>query len=212
MNRMRVELTFVDEILGSRPNDEEIYSRFIASKSPDAKTMEQEVAEYGVVEVDEKGMTVFPRNENGDPCVEAYQVKGFFKAACGALRRVDGTKSSKVKAYKKIIDTNIFVYPYADVPRSRHIPITFDGDIGVCQRPIRAQTMQGERVALSSSESIPAGAKIAFDIEFFNESDRDVIVEWLDYGKYNGLGQWRNSGKGAFVWEEVPLVTPEATA
>lgn len=206
MNRMRVQLTFIDEILGSRPNDEEIYSRFIASKAPDAKTTEEEVAEFGAVEVDEKGMTVFPRDEAGVPCIEAYQVKGFFKAACGALRRVDGTKSSKVKAYKKIIDTNIFVYPDANDPCSRHIPIYFVGDISVCQRPLRAQTMQGERVALSSSESIAAGAKIAFDIEFFNESDRDVIIEWLDYGKYNGLGQWRNSGKGAFVWKELSLV------
>lgn len=26
-------------------------------------------------------------------------------------------------------------------------------------------------------------------------------MEWLDYGKLRGLGQWRNSGKGRFTYE-----------
>jgi hypothetical protein len=25
----------------------------------------------------------------------------------------------------------------------------------------------------------------------------------LDYGKWKGLGQWRNSGKGSFEWAEL---------
>ena len=29
------------------------------------------------------------------------------------------------------------------------------------------------------------------------------VREWLDYGMYRGLGQWRNSGKGRMVWEEL---------
>ena len=40
-----------------------------------------------------------------------------------------------------------------------------------------------------------------FDICLLDPRDRDLVMEWLDYGKYNGLGQWRNSGKGAFVWD-----------
>lgn len=58
MEKMTVKITFIDDVLGSQPNDAEIYSRFIASKAPDAKTIEQEVEEFGAVEVDEKGMTV----------------------------------------------------------------------------------------------------------------------------------------------------------
>lgn len=27
--------------------------------------------------------------------------------------------------------------------------------------------------------------------------------EWLDYGKWSGIGQWRNSGKGRFLWAEL---------
>ena len=203
MERMKVKLMFIDEILGSQPNDKEIYSNFIAGKAPDAKTIEQEIEEFGTVEVDAKGTTVFARDKDGNPCLKSYQIKGFFKSACGALRRVPGTRSNKCKAYKKVIDDTIFVFPDADDPASRLIPIEFDGTIEVCQRPLRAQTMQGERVALASSESIGARASIVFDVEFYNDTDKELICEWLDHGKMNGLSQWRNSGKGAFVWEEL---------
>ena len=30
-----------------------------------------------------------------------------------------------------------------------------------------------------------------------------AVREWLDYGQLRGLGQWRNSGKGRFTWEEL---------
>ena len=52
------------------------------------------------------------------------------------------------------IDGLIFIAP-------RQIPIKFDGEMGICQRPLRAQTAQGERVALASSESIPASSMAA---------------------------------------------------
>ena len=63
--------------------------------------------------------------------------------------------------------------------------------------------MQGERVALASSECIGAGSSIEFDIVTSWKDYGEVIEEWLDYGVYNGLGQWRNAGKGAFVWDYV---------
>lgn len=203
METIRVKLTFIDDVLGSQPADENIRSTYIASKAPDAKTFEEEVAQLGAIEVDEKGMTVFARDLDGSPCMIAYQIKGFFKAACGALRRIEGTRSSKLKAYKKIIDETVFVFPDADDPSSRMIPIDIIGEMGVCQRPLRAATAQGERVALSSSESISAGSSIEFDIVIYDPKLKDTVFEWLDHGRFNGLSQWRNSGKGAFTWEVV---------
>jgi hypothetical protein len=29
------------------------------------------------------------------------------------------------------------------------------------------------------------------------------VRECLDYGTKRGLGQWRNSGKGRYTWEEI---------
>lgn len=81
--------------------------------------------------------------------------------------------------------------------------IILAGDIGDCQRPLRAQTMQGERVTLANSETIPAGSTLEFTVVCFDDKDMKLVCEWLDYGVWRGLGQWRNSGKGKFTWEKL---------
>lgn len=196
MKTLKVKLTFTEPILGTSPANEEVYRDFIGTKAPDASTVDDEVAALGVDAVVEKAMTVFPRMEDGTPFLYDYQIKGFFKDTCGGLRKVKGTKSEKIKAFKKEIDKLIF-------PEPRQIPIRFDGEITECQRPLRAQTMQGERVSLAISEQIPAGATIEFSVVCLCDDHEAAVREWLDYGKYSGIGQWRNSGKGRFSWKEI---------
>lgn len=208
MKTIKAKLTFIEDILGTSPNDEEIYRQFIATKAPDASTIEDEVASVGVDEVVEKGMTVFPRNKEGKPFIYDYQIKGFFKDTCSMLSRVAGkdeitgkkkksvNESGKITAHKKVIDGLIFVFP-------REIEIHFDGEMGSCQRPLRAQTAQGERIALANSEAIPAGATIEIEIRCLSDDHEAAVREWLDYGVLRGIGQWRNSGKGRFTWEEI---------
>lgn len=101
MKTMKVKLTFIEPILGTCPTDEEVYKNFIATKAPDASTLEEEVSAIGVDAVVEKGLTIFPRTEDGKPFLYDYQIKGFFKDTCGGLKRVKGTVSSGIKAYKK---------------------------------------------------------------------------------------------------------------
>lgn len=193
---MKIKVTFLDEVLGTASADPEIHNDFIASKAPDAPSREEEIEAIGVDGVIEKSKTVFPRNAKGEPILWDYQIKGFFKDACGMLRKVKGSASEGIKAYKKEIDGLIFVSP-------RQIDIMFDGKIGSCQRPLRAQTAQGERVALANSETIPAGATIEITIQCLSGTHEKAVREWLDYGKLRGIGQWRNSGKGRFDWEEI---------
>lgn len=202
-NVMRVRLTFIDEILGTAAGDPDIHGTFIAKNAPDAPTKQEEIEAIGEDEFRAKGKTVFPRNENGEPVFWNYQIKGFFKSACAAQRKLTGTKSSKCTAYKKKIDLGIF--PFADVTKKadRMIVIHTDNEIGDCQRPLRAQTMQGDRVAIADSEAIAPGAWCEFDIYMLDPADKPLIEEWLDYGELNGMGQWRNAGKGAYVWDEL---------
>lgn len=195
MKELKVRITTTEEMLGTASANPEIHREFIASNAPDAESLEEEVASVGVDEVFEKGMTVFPRKD-GKAIAWDYQWKGFFKDACGSLRKVSGSECSKIKAYKKEIDGLIFVEP-------RAIPIQFEGEIGICQRPLRGQTAQGERIALASSESIPAGAVMEFAVKMLCDSHEKMVREMLDYGALRGFGQWRNSGKGRFVWEEI---------
>ena len=195
MYDLKVKLTFIESVLGLTPGDPEIYRSYIASKAPDAATTEDEVASLGIDKVVENGMTVFPR-EQGEPFFYDYQVKGFFKDTCDMLRRAPSYASASLKNYKKVIDGLVFVFP-------RKIPVHYEGDISLCERPLRASTPQGERVALAISEEIPAGATMEFTITCMDEKDLKLVREWLDYGYYRGLGQWRNSGKGRFLWAEV---------
>lgn len=192
---MKVKITLLEPMLGMTASDPKITETYIASKAPDAKKMEEEIEAIGVEGVVEQGKTVFPRDEQGRPFLWDYQIKGFFKDTCGALRRAKGSKSEKIKAFKKEIDGLLF-------PEPRRIPINVAGEIGDCQRPLRASTPQGDRVALANSEEIPAGSTLEFTIVMLADY-REVITEWLDYGRYRGLGQWRNSGKGRFTWEEM---------
>lgn len=193
---IKVKLTLTEEALGMMPTDKEIHETYIASKSPDAKTIEEEVAAIGVEGVTEKTMTVFPKLDDGTPFFWDYQIRGFFKDAIGMLRRVKTNKCAKVTNYKKVVDGLIFV-------NERKIPIHCSGPLGDCQRPLRADTMQGPRVALAHSESVPEGSTCEFTINLLDDSLEDAVRECLNYGKLRGLGQWRNSGKGRFEWEEV---------
>lgn len=79
--------------------------------------------------------------------------------------------------------------------------IKVNGEIGICERPLRAQTPMGERVALSISESIPAGSTLEFEVLCMTDSMKELVMECLDYGALRGLGQWRNSGKGRYLYD-----------
>ena len=204
MRKWQVKLTFTEPLLGTASADPEIYRRFIKSKAPapdpaDGEPAEDEAEALPEAEY-ERTVTVFPRDADGRPFLYDYQVKGFFKDAAGMLRRAKGTASHGLKAYKKIIDGLVFVTP-------RRLPLALPdgGAITILERPLRAATAQGERIALAASESAPAGTTLDVTISWFDSGEKGVdlpelLEEWLDYGALRGLGQWRNSGMGRFSY------------
>ena len=195
---LKVRLTFFEPILGTSASNSDIYMDYIASKAPTADLSEEETDTIidSVQEDVVKGMTIFPRTADGRPFLYDYQIKGFCKDTAGGLRKVKGTKSADIRAYKKEIDKLIF-------PKPRQIEIMGDYEVRTCQRPLRAQTMQGERISLAISEEIPAGAWVEFEIVMLDPGSEAWVREMLDYGEFSGIGQWRNSGKGRFTWEEI---------
>lgn len=207
LKKLKVTVTYIEDLLGTASANPEIHSEYIASKAPDAPSRAEEVAALGVDTVEEKAMTVFPKLTNEDkerlgydagdtvPFMWDYQWKGFFKDSCGMLRRADGFKSPKLTAYKKVIDGLIFV-----TPRKVILELPSNGSIGEIQRPLRASTPQGERVALAHSETVPAGTKQHFEITVLKNNLVDYVLEWLDYGQLHGTGQWRNAGFGRYTY------------
>lgn len=196
MKEMKVRLIFTNEVLGTASSRPDIHSEYIASKAPDAPSKTEEVEALGVEEVIENDMTIFPKLEDGTPFFWDYQIRGHFKECCGMLRKMKDTKSAKIKAYKKEIDGLILVTP-------RKIPIHLNGSIGNCQRSLRAETAQGPRIALANSETVPEGSWIEFTVQCLHDEDIDLVREWLDYGIFHGIGQWRNSGKGEYIYDVI---------
>jgi len=197
MDKYQIKLTFTEAVLGTVPKDKGVYASYVAARAAlDDEVLAEEL--NTVEQIEEKGWTGF-HTLNGQPIIYDYVLKGFFKDACGSLRRVKGTRSDKLTAYKKIIDGLVFITP-------RQIPLTLSGPLGILERPLRASTAQGERVALARSDSAPAGTTLEFTITVLGGVDEATLREWLDYGALRGLGQWRNGGYGSFAYEMEPVV------
>ena len=209
MKTMTIEITFKKPLLGSLPSDETVFQDFIAVKAPIPTDVDFSQGELMAIKVSDdleaepsRGFTIFPKTADGQPFLYDYQIKGFFKSACSALRRIPASEDEsnkatlKIKAHKKIIDTLIFI-------EEREIPLKFDGDIALKSRSLRAQTAQGERISIATSEMLPVGTTATFTIQCLDGSLMYAVKEWLDYGRFNGIGCWRNSGMGQFTWREV---------
>ena len=127
--------------------------------------------------------------------------KGFFKEAIGVQCdlldeeiKIGKTKLSKY-SHKKIVDNFVFVTPRKIVLSN---PVGAD-----CVRPLRAETMKGERVSLATSETVPAGTTFEFEITVLGGDEKfdRLIKRCLDYGALKGFGQWRSSGKGRYTYQ-----------
>lgn len=197
---VKYRVTLTEPMLGSKPSNEGVFTDYIATRKADGVDPAEVAAAKAAEDRVKESMTVFHRMEDGKtPIIWDYMCKGMFKDACGSLRRAPGTLSSGLKAYKTVIDSVVFVKP-------RKIPLQIPegGEVGILERPLRAETMQGPRVALAKSETVPAGTTFEFEVVMLDPGMRPYVEEWLNYGALRGWGQWRNGGYGTGTWEEIP--------
>lgn len=194
MTDMHVKLTFTTDLLGTVPANKKIFTDYIADENLDETKLAQELDTIKE-DLGQKGLTTF-HMVGDDPILYAYVIKGFFKDACGMLRRVKGTLSSGIKAYKKEIDGLVFV-----TPRQIRLNLPAGAGLGFNERPLRAQTAQGDRIALARSHTCPSGTTLSFKVTVLGGNiDENTLSEWFNYGELRGLGQWRNAGWGSFTW------------
>ena len=217
MNQLQVKFTLIEPMLGTTAGNSDIVRDFIASKVKDCKdpNIDKEARAKEEVEAVEKtleerteqelenAMTIFPV-QDGKPFIWDYQVKGFLKAAVLAVCIDSGDytqdwlkKRNLTKwTYKRTVDNLWFPFP-------RKIMLDMPGPLTVIQRPLRAETMRGERICLAISEAAPVGTTFECTIKYMNPIHEDIIIACLDYGELKGLLQWRNAGFGRFKWELI---------
>ncbi len=190
-----ITITFSNDLLGMLPNNKEIMRDYIVSKSPDAMSKEDEVASIGVTQYLEKGITVFPRDRDGNPGLFDYHWLGFFAEKCGYLRRFDDTLSAGFTAYKKEIHGGIFL---ADRFNPIILPEGFD--IETFTHIVRTKPPTGPQINTpTTSELIPIGSKTTITVQVMAKTYIDLVKEWIMYGFKSGTGQWRNGGYGTFI-------------
>lgn len=196
---MKVRLILTEEMLGTKAANPDVFAAFIASKHPSGTPQKDELDKAENRE--ENGTTIFHKDSDGYPILWDYQLKGFFKDAGNMTNRMDKKMRNgleKLTAYKTKIDGLVFI-----VQREVKIHLPTGTGIGVCERPLRAETAQGPRVSVCRSETVPVGSVLEFDIKILSTDLEPYVEFWLGYGAMRGLGQWRNSGKGTFTYEEL---------
>lgn len=196
--KLKIKLILTEEMLGTKAANKDVFTDFIASKHPSGTPQRDELdnAEHR----EEAGTTIFHRQDEKIGIYD-YQIKGFFKDACSAMNRFDPdcrNNLEKLTAYKSKIDGCIFVFP-----RFIEMKLPDGQQVGICERPLRADTAQGPRVSVCRSESVPAGTEMQFEVSILSKELQPYVEAWLGYGALKGLGQWRNSGKGRFSVEIV---------
>jgi len=197
----KYRLTFTEMVLGTLPG-RSLYEKYILPKAPvpdDAET----ISELDTVPDDEENgkqiVTRFHRDMDGLYLID-YQIKGFLKEAANNLKEHLSnakTKKAGIKNLRSKVDNYLFVFP-------RYIWLASDPDGEYC-RPLRAQTAQGPRVTIAVSEYVNPGRSIEISLDLFpgTEISWTTVEEMLDYGKYKGIGQFRNGSYGRFTWELV---------
>lgn len=212
LTEKKFRITGVQDLLGSSPLSKQVYSEYIKTKAqksqdPTRVAFNMQNAESDTEDIPdmEEKMTGFYRDGNSNvPVLKGYQVKGFLKAAANTLKGQLGLKQATSKIDKYVFIKEEKIYFYRDGEK-------IEDPEGTLERPLRAETMQGPRVALACSEVIKEGYQCEFTVVVLeNEGtkqskaiDMDMICTLLSYGQYNGLLQWRNAGYGSFTVEEI---------
>lgn len=219
MKKYSIALTFTRPILGSQPSDHELRRKYIAAKMITGKTgMSGDIAmakvegeienlkkdeEYTkkIEETGEKGLTVFYRDDNGQPAISDIQIRGFIKDAFAFvakdlkikdLQKKDGGDYKGEQKYRDWIGERISF-------DRQYYP--FSGDIGYLERPIRVNIpMQGPRVSIAGSELCKNPSRIDFTIMTTEDLSIEILKAILDRGMFKGISQWSNAQYGCFTY------------
>lgn len=199
---LKVRMQFTEPVLGLSSGNREIQEEFIASKAPMQTMSEEEIAAVPLQETIEKASTVFPKDDHG-LFMWDYQLKGMFKEVLTALIELGDLKTVSKWAIKGAVDNFVFVEPRRCYLKKADGTVYQKPD-GSLQRPLRADTMQGPRIALARSEQLNPGAVLEFTVKLLtgtNEKSKKMLTaenlkDGLTYGAMRGFGQWRSGGFG----------------
>lgn len=192
MKTIKLKITLTEPMLGTVPMDKEIYATYIATKKEKAgepALASEELSDEVDSILENKGWTGFHSDDKG-LFIYDYMLRGFLKYAGNLMKKEIGVKqlADKISKY-------VFVFP-------RKIYLGKDKPDSVLERPLRAMTMQGPRVTLARSDTVNEGTSFDCEIKFIEgEVTEKILLQLLEYGQLQGLGQFRSGSYGRFAFE-----------
>jgi hypothetical protein len=140
--------------------------------------------------------TTFFVDDQGRPLLWNYQILGHLKELGNIAKGAVAVKNLREK-----INRYVYVEP-------RQIPLD-QPIVGELTRPLRAETARGPRIALATSDAVPAGTHLRFRVRVLDQGPKadvtlDLVRELLDLGQVRGIAQWRGGGFGTYrvvAWE-----------
>lgn len=195
----KVRLEFMERVLGSQPN-RDVALEYLAKKNG-FELPEDEVE--SLPDAVERGLMVFHRNPQDEPILFNYQIKGFIKEAATVFNgKFESSKGKPLLALRSKVERTVFIFP-----RQIKLNAPEGAEVETLTRPLTANTPQGKRTTLVTSEMLPEGTWLEFQVEVLpGEITAEILKDLLDFGYYQGLGQWRSGGFGTFRY----TITPEA--
>lgn len=220
ITKIKSTLTMLEPMLGTMSGNPDVHAEYIASRVSRDRGDDQTVEEQAGREAEEvdvaketagalsvedaiiKEMRLFPKDKDGLFLFD-YQIRGMYKENIKNLIETREITTLSIYRTAYVVDSYVHVFP-------RRIRLLQpDGSPWMeapdkLTRPLRAQTPRGERVALATSQMLPAGTIVKFETHVLN-TGRGVaalkpedIIKALEFGKYKGLSQWRGGGYGRY--------------
>ena len=137
-----------------------------------------------------------------------FQLMGFLKAVAQTLElKIPGKRVDAISALTQIQRLTWVYGTGSDDPWERRLWLRRPD--GACitepepelmDRPLRAQTAQGERVSIAISEQLhpPVWCEARIVLLRGCKVSREQLEDIFAYGMFQGLGQWRGAGWGRF--------------
>ena len=198
LNELEKEIKKLERALEKKRITEEERKAILEKYEQLLKERDSLYKELGQPEGEERHLTVFPRDENGNPILYNYQILGVLKeTAKDFFKHIRGARNIITK-YFSVQPRRINLYDENGT--------IIDEVDDILERPIRIfnPVIQQYMVSLTASEVIRPPARARFELIVWGEGTlheftEKEIRELLEIaGEQEGLLQWRNGGFGRF--------------
>src|ERR1035437_1705455 len=213
-----VRLDFTETLLGSQPTDNIAINYWRNKKT---RTLAAKLKKEGMAQKEAQATAAERVNESLELADEdnPLHVTGFASDSRG-LHLWDNQLKGAIKGVSKILSLKVAgkakgeVSAITDIQNKlwvfsptgkRRIHLMRDEQLitepdRLLVRPLRAQTAQGMRTSIATSEALDPPLSVTFRIDLLrgHRIKREHLETIFSFGCFEGLGQWRSSGLGRY--------------